>query len=93
MVIPLYPKAKSVRSNSSDTQSLNEFNNRRRTSNRRLRHSVDLSQSIDCNNNARLKPRDQNEPIGDAIQYPAASKMREMLATDSSLPMEKPVGK
>ena len=92
MVIPTYlHKASSVRSNISDTQSLNEYNSRRQT-NRKLRQSVDLTQSIDCNNNEPLKPRDQNEPVGETIQYPVASKMREMLATDSSMPMEKPAG-
>ena len=93
MAAPLHPhKANSVRSNASDTQSLKDFNNKRQLPNRKFRQSVDLTQSIDCNNNEPLKPRDQNEPIGETIQYPAASKMREMLSTDSNTPMEKPTG-
>lgn len=93
MVIPFYPRASSVKSNNSDAQSLNDYSRRGHASNRKLRQSVDLSQSIDCNNNRPLKPRSQNELIGEAIQYPSASKMREMISTDSQMPLERPASK
>ena len=85
MVIPYYTKANSVQSNGSDPDSLNGVKGRRLGSQRKPRHGMDLTQSIDCNDNQPLKPHNQNETIGDPIQYPAASKMREMLANEGMI--------
>lgn len=85
MVIPYYTKANSVRSNGSDPDSINGHKGGRLGTQRKPRHGMDLTQSINCNDNKPLKPHNQNEVIGDAIQYPAASKMREMLANDGMI--------
>lgn len=94
LIIPYYPKANSVRSNGSETESLNAFNVRRQNMPVRkpLRQSMDLTLSIDCNSNTPLKPHNQNEGVAGNIQYPVASKMREMLANDGKIPLERPVG-
>lgn len=85
MAVPHYTKANSVRSNGSETESLTGINSRRFSSQRKPRHSLDITNSIDCNNNDPLKPHNQSDQAGDSIQWPAASKMREMLANDGQV--------